>query len=130
MPITPRLRCGHATAHRFPAPPSLPQAEEPPPLVPFPSCSTIQPTQGLIFVIDSADRQRIDEARSELERILADREMRDCLLLVFANKQDMHGGASFFSLSSADPLVAIALPDTSTPPPEAGRAHVELVGFS
>lgn len=50
--------------------------------------------QGLIFVIDSGDRQRIDEARVELERILADREMRDCLLLVFANKQDLPGGES------------------------------------
>jgi ADP-ribosylation factor protein 6 len=46
----------------------------------------------LIFVIDSQDEDRIDEARQELERILADREMRDCLLLVFANKQDLPGG--------------------------------------
>lgn len=50
--------------------------------------------QGLIFVIDSGDRDRIDEARLELERILADREMRDCLLMVFANKQDLPGGKS------------------------------------
>jgi len=27
----------------------------------------------------------------ELDRILADREMRDCLLMVFANKQDLPG---------------------------------------
>jgi ADP-ribosylation factor protein 6 len=45
-------------------------------------------------VIDSQDEDRIDEARQELERILADREMRDCLLLVFANKQDLPGGKS------------------------------------
>lgn len=48
-------------------------------------------TQGLIFVIDSADRDRIDEARQELHRIISDREMRDSLLLVFANKQDIPG---------------------------------------
>jgi ADP-ribosylation factor protein 6 len=42
-------------------------------------------------VIDSGDRDRIDEARLELDRILADREMRDCLLMVFANKQDLPG---------------------------------------
>ncbi|KAJ9092433.1 ADP-ribosylation factor, Arf Arf6 [Naganishia friedmannii] len=48
-------------------------------------------TQGLIFVIDSQDRERIQEARQELERILADREMKDCLLMVFANKQDLPG---------------------------------------
>lgn len=46
----------------------------------------------MIFVIDSQDRDRIDEARQELDRILADREMRDCLLMVFANKQDLEGG--------------------------------------
>ncbi len=49
-------------------------------------------SQGLIFVIDSQDKDRIDEARQELERILADREMRDVLLMVFANKQDLPGG--------------------------------------
>jgi GTPase SAR1 family protein len=49
-------------------------------------------TQGLVFVVDSSDRERIDEARQELHRILSDREMKDCLLLVFANKQDLPGG--------------------------------------
>ena len=50
-------------------------------------------TQGLVFVVDSQDRERIDEAKQELHRILSDREMKDCLLLVFANKQDLPGGA-------------------------------------
>ena len=49
-------------------------------------------TQGLVFVVDSQDRDRIDEARQELHKIISDREMRDCLLLVFANKQDLPGG--------------------------------------
>ncbi|KAF1836312.1 ARF/SAR superfamily [Decorospora gaudefroyi] len=48
-------------------------------------------TQGLIFVIDSNDRDRIDEAKTELTRIIQDREMKDALLLVFANKQDLQG---------------------------------------
>ncbi|KAI5793059.1 ADP-ribosylation factor family-domain-containing protein [Geopyxis carbonaria] len=51
-------------------------------------------TQGLIFVIDSNDRDRIEEARTELHRIIQDREMKDCLLLVFANKQDLAGSMS------------------------------------
>ena len=45
-------------------------------------------TQGLIFVVDSSDVARLDEARSELHKIINDREMKDALLLVFANKQD------------------------------------------
>lgn len=49
-------------------------------------------TQGLVFVIDSSDRDRLDEARTELARIIQDREMKDALLLVFANKQDIPGG--------------------------------------
>lgn len=51
-------------------------------------------TQGLIFVIDSNDRSRIEEARQELHRIILDREMKEALLLVFANKQDIAGGES------------------------------------
>jgi GTPase SAR1 family protein len=53
-------------------------------------------TQGLVFVVDSQDRERIDEAKQELHRILSDREMKDCLLLIFANKQDLPGGGYHF----------------------------------
>ena len=49
-------------------------------------------TQGLVFVVDSSDHARIEEAKTELHRILNDLEMSDCLLLVFANKQDLDGG--------------------------------------
>ncbi|KAF4598316.1 hypothetical protein EYR38_006713 [Pleurotus pulmonarius] len=51
-------------------------------------------TQGLVFVVDSQDRERVDEAKQELHRILSDREMKECLLLVFANKQDLPGAMS------------------------------------
>ncbi|XP_005079102.2 ADP-ribosylation factor 6-like [Mesocricetus auratus] len=46
-------------------------------------------TQGLIFVVDCADRDRIDKARQELHRIINDRAMRDAIILIFANKQDL-----------------------------------------
>ena len=48
-----------------------------------------QNTQGLIFVVDSNDRDRIGEARDELHRMLNEDELRDAVLLVFANKQDL-----------------------------------------
>jgi ADP-ribosylation factor protein 6 len=51
-------------------------------------------TQGLVFVVDSADRERIDEARSELHSIISDREMADANVLIFANKQDLETGMS------------------------------------
>ncbi|CAI7992224.1 ADP-ribosylation factor 6 [Geodia barretti] len=46
-------------------------------------------TQGLIFVVDCADRDRMEEARQELHRIVNDREMKDAIILIFANKQDL-----------------------------------------
>ena len=48
-----------------------------------------QNTQGIIYVVDSNDRDRIDDAREELQRMLNEDELRDALLLVFANKQDL-----------------------------------------
>ncbi|KAK1667679.1 hypothetical protein QYE76_055838 [Lolium multiflorum] len=48
-----------------------------------------QNTQGLIFVVDSNDRERVVEARDELHRMLNEDELRDAVLLVFANKQDL-----------------------------------------
>ncbi|KAG0316429.1 Arf GTPase arf1 [Dissophora globulifera] len=48
-----------------------------------------QNTQGIIFVVDSNDRDRVSEAREELLRMLNEDELRDAVLLVFANKQDL-----------------------------------------
>jgi len=48
-----------------------------------------QNTQGIIFVVDSNDRERISEAREELQRMLNEDELREALLLIFANKQDL-----------------------------------------
>ena len=50
-----------------------------------------QNTQGLIFVVDSNDRDRIDDAREELHKMLSEEELREAVLLVFANKQDLPG---------------------------------------
>lgn len=48
-----------------------------------------QNTQGLIFVVDSNDRERVEEAKDELSKMLGEDELRDAVLLVFANKQDL-----------------------------------------
>jgi signal recognition particle receptor subunit beta len=39
--------------------------------------------------VDSNDRDRIEDARNELERMLNEDELRDSVLLVLANKQDL-----------------------------------------
>jgi small GTP-binding protein len=48
-----------------------------------------QNTQGLIFVVDSNDRDRVEDAKEELTKMLNEDEMREAVLLVFANKQDL-----------------------------------------
>lgn len=48
-----------------------------------------QNTQGLIFVVDSNDRERIAEAEEELTRMIQEDELKDATILVFANKQDL-----------------------------------------
>jgi len=56
-----------------------------------------QNTQGIIFVVDSNDKERVDgnsnnseaSAKEELHRMLAEDELRDAILLVFCNKQDL-----------------------------------------
>uniref|UniRef100_A0ABI0NR41 ADP-ribosylation factor n=1 Tax=Bos taurus TaxID=9913 RepID=A0ABI0NR41_BOVIN len=48
-----------------------------------------QNTQGLIFVVDSNDRERIQEGAEELQKMLQEDELRDAVLLLFANKQDL-----------------------------------------
>merc|ERR1712194_513310 len=44
---------------------------------------------GLIYVVDSNDRDRVEDAREELTKMLNEDEMRDAVVLVFANKQDL-----------------------------------------
>ncbi|XP_041367415.1 ADP-ribosylation factor 6-like [Gigantopelta aegis] len=44
---------------------------------------------ALIFVVDCSDRDRIDEAKEELHKIINDQEMRNVVILIFANKQDL-----------------------------------------
>merc|ERR1712032_529770 len=48
-----------------------------------------QNTQGLIYVIDSNDECRFEDAKQELSKMLGEDELREAILLVFANKQDL-----------------------------------------
>ncbi|CAG4952130.1 unnamed protein product [Colias eurytheme] len=60
-----------------------------------------QNTQGLIFVVDSSDTKRIAEAENELANMLKEDELRDAVILVFANKQDMPNAMTAAELTSA-----------------------------
>lgn len=58
-----------------------------------------QNTQGLIFVVDSNDRERVVEAERELHNMLNEDELRDAVVLVFANKQDLPNAMSAAELT-------------------------------
>lgn len=53
-----------------------------------------QNTQGLIYVVDSNDEHRVEEASKELKNMLEEDELRDAVVLVFANKQDLPNAMS------------------------------------
>lgn len=44
---------------------------------------------GLVYVIDSADRKRIQESGNELQSLLAEDSLTGIPVLIFANKQDL-----------------------------------------
>ncbi|GAA6106911.1 ADP-ribosylation factor 4-like [Tachysurus ichikawai] len=52
-------------------------------------CENYPETVGLIFVVDSSDRERIQEAAVELQMMLEEVVLRDAAVLVLANKQDL-----------------------------------------
>lgn len=54
---------------------------------------------AVVFVIDSSYRDRVSEAHSELAKLLTEKELRDALLLIFANKQVLVILFFFFFLS-------------------------------
>lgn len=57
--------------------------------------------QGVIFVVDSNDAGRFAEARNELQSMLAEAELRDATLLVYANKQDLPNAKSVAEVTDA-----------------------------
>ena len=42
---------------------------------------------AVIFVIDSSNRERMSEAHDELAKLMAEKRLKDALLLIYANKQ-------------------------------------------
>ncbi|XP_047321309.1 ADP-ribosylation factor-like [Impatiens glandulifera] len=58
-----------------------------------------QNTQGLIFVVDSNDKDRVHEAKDELHRMLSEEELRGATILVFANKQDLPNAMSIAEIT-------------------------------
>ncbi|CEO97031.1 ADP-ribosylation factor-like protein 3 [Plasmodiophora brassicae] len=58
-------------------------------------------TDALIYVIDSADRRRIEETGVELNTLLEQEELAGIPLLVLANKQDLMNAMPAFEIADA-----------------------------
>mmetsp|Transcript_18915 Transcript_18915/g.64091 ORF Transcript_18915/g.64091 Transcript_18915/m.64091 type:complete len:185 (-) Transcript_18915:196-750(-) len=63
-------------------------------------------TDAIIFVVDSCDTERLGIAKQELVAMLEEEELRDTILMVFANKQDMPGALGAQQVSES-----LGLPD-------------------
>mmetsp|Transcript_3195 Transcript_3195/g.4824 ORF Transcript_3195/g.4824 Transcript_3195/m.4824 type:complete len:180 (+) Transcript_3195:87-626(+) len=58
-------------------------------------------SEAIIYVIDSNDRERMELAKEELDTMLAEDALRDCPLLVLANKQDLPKALGVKDVASA-----------------------------
>ncbi|KAF2075213.1 hypothetical protein CYY_003474 [Polysphondylium violaceum] len=66
-----------------------------------------QGVKGLIFVVDSSDLDRIQEASEELHKMLNEDELRDIVLLVLCNKVDLQNSMDVTEVESKLHLYSI-----------------------
>jgi len=64
-------------------------------------------TDAIIFVVDSADVERLDIARQELHALLVEEELRDAILLVMSNKSDLRGALPVSQIAEKLDLASI-----------------------
>ncbi|XP_078394956.1 ADP-ribosylation factor-like 4aa [Cetorhinus maximus] len=69
-------------------------------------------TDGIIFVVDSVDVERMEEAKTELHKITRISENQGVPVLLIANKQDLR---NCLSLSEVEKLLALSEISSSTP---------------
>ncbi|KAJ7551695.1 hypothetical protein O6H91_06G025100 [Diphasiastrum complanatum] len=58
-------------------------------------------TQAVIYVVDSTDTERIGTAKEEFHAILEEEELKDAVVLIYANKQDLPGALDDVAVTEA-----------------------------
>jgi len=58
-------------------------------------------TDAIVWVVDSGDRMRMDDCKEELYGLLQEDRLAGASLLVFANKQDIHGSMTDAEIQEA-----------------------------
>ncbi|XP_022083725.1 ADP-ribosylation factor-like protein 1 [Acanthaster planci] len=64
-------------------------------------------TDAIIYVVDSSDKDRMGISKSELVAMLEEEELKNALLLVMANKQDIEGALTDTQVASELGLAAL-----------------------
>ncbi|XP_075365147.1 ADP-ribosylation factor-like protein 14 [Mycteria americana] len=54
-------------------------------------CNFLENTDGLLYVVDSSDKRRLEESKKEFELILKNEFIKSVPVVVLANKQDLPG---------------------------------------
>lgn len=60
-----------------------------------------QGSKAVIYVVDSNDEARLSEAADELHKMMAEEALKDAILLVYANKQDLPNAKSSSEVGEA-----------------------------
>jgi ADP-ribosylation factor-like protein 2 len=58
-------------------------------------------TDGLIWVVDSADRRRLRDCREELATLLSQEKLAGATIIIMANKQDLAGALTCEEIAEA-----------------------------
>eukprot|EP00919_Chromeraceae_sp_WS-2016_P000639 GHVR01001614.1.p1 GENE.GHVR01001614.1~~GHVR01001614.1.p1 ORF type:complete len:181 (+),score=31.79 GHVR01001614.1:66-608(+) len=56
-------------------------------------------TDAVVYVVDSADKARVEDSKTELHLMLDEEELKNSTLLIFANKQDLPGAMTAAEVS-------------------------------
>lgn len=68
-------------------------------------------TDAIIYIVDSADKRRFDEAAEELTSLLEEEQLAGIPTLIFANKQDLLNAATAAEVLGADGLDVTSVKD-------------------
>ena len=64
-------------------------------------------TNAVIYVVDSNDRDRIDDSKRELQQLLLEEELKGIVLLIFSNKMDLPNAMTAAEVSTGLGLTEI-----------------------
>ncbi|EOD09306.1 ARL3b, ARF-like GTPase, partial [Emiliania huxleyi CCMP1516] len=66
-----------------------------------------QNTDAIVYMVDSADKRRMDEAAEELKELMEDETLSGVPVLIFANKQDLLNAATAAEIMKSLEITAI-----------------------